>query len=198
MEARELLVFDQRPGRLREEDLAAVAGVAYPRTADDAEAVIALVTDSGLARVDSDSDAHGGTRGPLLACDGALCCRGGRDGVLRASEGEEQRVALPVDQLAAGLFERGPEQTVMCRQHRFVALSELADEPRRPLDVGEQERDRAARCVPRLRARLCARRAGRRRQGGVLPEDCLLQLLQGRARFEPEFLDQEGARLLVQ
>ena len=49
---RELVVLEHRAGRLRHEDLAAVPGRHDPRRAVNAEAVVPLVADAGLARVD--------------------------------------------------------------------------------------------------------------------------------------------------
>ena len=40
-----------------------------------------------------------------------------------------------------------PEQTLVLGEHQRVALTELLEQLRRPLDVGEEEGDRAARQV---------------------------------------------------
>ena len=64
-----------------------------------------------------------------------------------AGEGDEEGVALGIDLVAAVRFEGRPQQALMLREHLSIPLPQLLDESRRPLDVGEEEGDRAARKV---------------------------------------------------
>jgi len=71
---------------------------------------------------------------------------------LRRAERDEERVALRIDLDAGVRRERGSQQPPMLRQDLGVRLvAERAQELRRPLDIGEQERDRAVRQLARRR-----------------------------------------------
>ena len=74
-----------------------------------------------------------------------LALDGGEQGVACAREGDEERVSLRVDLVAAVSSEGRPQQTLMLAEHLSVAVPQLLDEPRRPLDVREEEGHRAAR-----------------------------------------------------
>ena len=65
--------------------------------------------------------------------------------VARARESDEERVALGVDLVPAVSLTRCPQQTLMIREHLRITLAKLLDEPRRPLDIGEEEGDGAGR-----------------------------------------------------
>ena len=100
------VVADERAGRLREEDLAAVASRADPRRADDVQPEVALVADRRLAGVQAHPHAH---RGAVAATRGSRARAGRRPRRATASrarwEGEEERVALRVDLASAGRAE---------------------------------------------------------------------------------------------
>ena len=67
-------------------------------------------------------------------------------GVLRARKDDEEGVSLSVDLATAVLGEECTEEVVMLRQQNGVVVpSDPLQEPRRPFDVGEEERDGAAR-----------------------------------------------------
>jgi len=68
-----------------------------------------------------------------------------RDRLAGAAEGEEAGVALRVDLLAAGAGDRRPQQRAMVVLDARVAVTEPGEEFGRPLDVREQEGDRADR-----------------------------------------------------
>ena len=65
--------------------------------------------------------------------------------ISRARERDEERVSLRIDLVAAVGGESGSKQALVIGQHVAIAIAELLDEPRRPLDVGEEKRDRAGR-----------------------------------------------------
>ena len=98
----------------------------------------------------TDPDAHLPPVWPWLRCKRALPLHGGCHRVARAREDDEEGVALRVDLAAVVPLEGLPQEPLVLSEHVAVALAELALEPRRPLDVREQERDRPARQLGRL------------------------------------------------
>ena len=84
------------------------------------------------SRVDADADAHVVA---VRALDRARCGDGGVGPVERGRE----LVAVAVDLPASGRCERGAHAAAMRLERRRIAVAELLDEPRRPLDVREQE-----------------------------------------------------------
>ena len=145
--------------RLRGDDLAAVAGVRDPEGAMDLDADVAVLAECGGAGVEADPDAHrrrpGVTRDPPLRFD-----RGLRGGLCLGEDGEEL-VAARVDLVAVGSRYRFAEQPPEVCEDGLPALPELAREPRRALDVGEEEGDGSGR--ERTHAPKCRSEASRNR-----------------------------------
>jgi hypothetical protein len=77
-------------------------------------------------------------------CELALDCSQERIRA-RARERDEEGVALRIDLVAAVSGERLPEQALVVAHDGSVAIPQLLHEPRRPLDVREDERDGACR-----------------------------------------------------
>ena len=101
----------------------------------DVDADIALARDRRRAGVDADAHADRAVD-PL-----DLLGRGER--VVRATEGDEERVALGVD-LDPGMAREDRAQLApVLGEQVHVALAVLMEQARRTLDVGEQEGDRA-------------------------------------------------------
>src|SRR5262245_45791528 len=65
----------------------------------------------------------------------------GRQRLLRTPKHEEESVALSVDLDAMVRTEHLTEQTAVLREDHGVPLTEFPLQPRRPLDVGEKERE---------------------------------------------------------
>ena len=74
----------------------------------------------------------------------ALSLDRGADGVARAREREEERVALCVDLDPVARGECVPDDAPVRREDVAVFVTEALEELRRVLDVGEHERDRSA------------------------------------------------------
>ena len=124
--------------RLGEHDLAAVRRRADAGGAVDVEADVAAADERRLSRMEAHPDADG------QSVERALPGGCGLDGVVRAVEGVEQRVALRVHLMARG--ERIPQPAPMLLELPSVLLgAELGEQARRPLDVSEEERHGAAR-----------------------------------------------------
>jgi hypothetical protein len=106
----------------------------------DVDPDITLVGERRRPGVDADPDADR-TVGQSVGDAGRR-----RQGVGRGRERDEERVALGVDLVAAVGRDRVPDDPPMFGQSGRIGIgAELLDEAGRPLDVGEQERDRPAR-----------------------------------------------------
>jgi hypothetical protein len=100
---------------------------------------VSLVRDDRLTGVDPDSHPDGAFGERELSIPGR--CRRIRG----PAEGDEERVALRVDLHAGVCRECSPELPSVIRQHVRIRIPQLAQHPRRPLDVREEERDGAGR-----------------------------------------------------
>jgi hypothetical protein len=98
---------------------------------------------------------------PLDDCELPLRVHGGGHGVCSAVEGSEVRIALRVDQVAFVGAARVLDQAAVLGSNVPVSTTEGAHELRRAFDVGEQERDSAARKVSALAARRSVRQESR-------------------------------------
>ena len=87
------------------------------------------------------------TFGPVVGEERLLGLLGGREPFARIGEDDEEAVALRVDLEAAVPKEGCSQQPAMLRQHLRVLIPERAQEPSRPFDVGEEERDAARRKI---------------------------------------------------
>ena len=141
------LVLEQRLRRLGHKHLAAVPGRADAGGTVDGQSGVAGLTSGGLACVDphSNLDVHG--LWPLVGEERKLSFDGSKHRLARAREGDEEGIALRVDLVAAVSRERCAQQPLMLGEHPLVPVAELLHEPRRPLDVREQEGDGAARTL---------------------------------------------------
>ncbi len=130
---------EELPGRLGDDDLPAVRGGRDPRRAVDVDPDVALVRRLWLTGVDSDAHADGAALERVARVGGRRHC------VRCAREGNEERVALRVDLDAVVSRERFSQGAAVLREEIRVARSVLLEEPRRALDVGEEEGDGAGR-----------------------------------------------------
>ena len=128
------LAADEVARRLRQEDLPAVPGGGDARRAVDVDPDVALLGYDRLARVEPHAHAD------RPAAERCLPIGGGRDRVGGARERDEERVALRVH-LDAAVPRKGlPQHTTVLAQQLRVALAVLVQQPRRALDVREEER----------------------------------------------------------
>src|SRR5262245_20350182 len=137
------VVSDDVAGRSRDDDLSAVGRRGDARGTDDIDAVVAGGGEPGLTRVDPDPHADDRALGPFGLEQVALSGHSRGDRVARAAEREEERIALTVDLVPSVSAEGCPEQVVMLLEQDPVLVAEPAHEPRRALDVAEEERDRS-------------------------------------------------------
>jgi len=148
-------------GRLREEHLAAVPRSHHPCGAVDVHADVVAVGDDRLAAVDShphpDTDLGKG----VLRGDRGL------NGIGRSLEGGEERVATGIDNDATVLGDCRTHDAVVLCEERGVVVSELVQQPRGALDVGEEKGDFSRRERSRLVRRVQSPPPRRRRAAGL-------------------------------
>ncbi len=126
-------------GRLREEHLPAVTGRGDPRRPVHVEPHVPLVGPERLARVQPHPHPHRAVRKRALRLGG----RRHRIGCTR--EGDKEGVALRVDLDTVVPPPGFSQRTAMLGKHLRVAVAQLREQPRRPLDVGEEKRHRPGR-----------------------------------------------------
>ncbi len=127
------LCVDESTSRLRKQHLAAVAAGGDARALVHVEADIALLGQDGLARVQAHANPDRARGEHVLGrpCSG--------DPVARPGEGDEEGVALRVH-LDAPVGDEGPAQDApMFREGIGITVAQLLQQPRRSLDVGEEE-----------------------------------------------------------
>src|SRR6266487_2073445 len=138
-EVAELVPVDERRARSRDENLPAVPGGSDACRAMDVRADVALLREQRRAGVETHPDRQLELR---------LCGAGGVKGSGRSRERNQERVALRVHLDAAASPGRLTQNAAVLRERiRIVLRAELLQEPRRPLDVGEEKGDRARREV---------------------------------------------------
>lgn len=135
---RQVLVGQLAARRCREEDLPAVGGRGDARAEMDVRTDVALRRQVCGARMDAHPDPHPcrGKRG--------LPFPGGPDGARGGRERDEERIALGVHLHAGVAIEGLPQGPPVLREGFGVGDGpQLAQEARRTLDIGEQERHAA-------------------------------------------------------
>ena len=105
------------------------------------EADVALGPEARVAGVHAHPDTHLGALRPRFGRQRALRGQGGGDGAGRRGKGDEEGIALGPDLDATLRGEGRPEELLVARKDRRPSLAVRLEEPGRPLDVGEQERD---------------------------------------------------------
>jgi hypothetical protein len=128
--------IDQLPRRLSEQDLPAVGGRCDACASVHVEPDVPLVRHCGLPGVKPHPDSHRSRRQRLLRL------LGGRGRIARAGERDQERVALGVHLHPAVCGNGVAKHGSVLGQRRRVVASQLAEQPRRPLDVREEERHR--------------------------------------------------------
>jgi hypothetical protein len=138
----EHISIDLVAGRLRKENLASVAGRRDTRPEVDVKTDVPLIRELGRPGVKAhpDSDWAIGER--------SLGLHRRRNRLGSIPERDEERVALRIDLDTAVALKCFAQRVSVLRQRIRVAASQLVQQSRRPLDVGEEERDRATRKLP--------------------------------------------------
>ncbi len=122
-----------------------MAGRTDARSTMHGETRVATVDRCSLACVDPHPHLHFGLVRPGVARQRPLRLDGSEHGLVCTPERVEERVPLRVELVPAVLRERQADEPLVLGEYLRVAATELPDQPRRPLDVREEERHRAAR-----------------------------------------------------
>ena len=104
---------------------------------------VSIFADEGLAGMQAHPDTHRDAVGPGVVREGALGDNGRAERSVRAREGEEERVALRIDLPSAVLAARVANQPLMLGEDGGIRAAEPLEELCRPLDIREEEGDRA-------------------------------------------------------
>ena len=207
----ERLRVEQRGSGRREQNLVAVRERRDARAAMHVQPDVPLGRRCGDASVQAHPNAHRTGVEPVagVLCGG--CCSFGR------RESDEERVTLGVDLDSAVLGRRlTHDPPMLCERFGVPSRAELVQQSRRPLDVGEEERDRSfgkrahfpndyAEVVPNQRLRRAprssraagsVRRRGRAgRSGAARPERAAAR--RGRPRSAPSDAAAVSARSMT-
>ena len=132
---------DEGARRVGEEHLAAVPDAGDAAGAVNVESDVPLGAEAGLAGVHAHPDPDLDVVRPRLAGERALRGNGGRDRSGRRWKGDEEGVPLGPHLDATLRLEGRPQQLLVSSEDRRPSLALRLEQPGRPLDVGEQERD---------------------------------------------------------
>ena len=108
-------------------------------------------TRARVAAVDPDSHPHRRRPRPRLGRQRALRRHGGGDGVVRGGERDEEGVALRLELVAVVLPPGIAQQGMVPVEDLLEVLAQFPQQPRRSLDVSEEERHDARGQIPRDR-----------------------------------------------
>ena len=158
-------VLEQLDRRLREQDLAAVSRGRDSGGPVHVDPAVLPADDERLAGMEPHPDAE------VAAGKRVLRRRGGRERLARAGKGGEEAVALGAELDAVAGGHLLPQDVAVVGQRVAVPLgAELLQKDGRPLDVGEQQRDRACGKLSHdPRGMIIKSRAGR--EGRTRPAD---------------------------
>lgn len=105
---------------------------------------VVVAVHSCLAAMDAHPHPDRCIKRPLMPGERPLPGDGCRDSLPRVVEGDEERVALRRDLVSVVRGPRLAQQPVVLVEDAVVVVAEVLQEPRRRLDIGEQEGDGAA------------------------------------------------------
>ena len=139
--------LEQLARRLREQNLPTVSGGGDPRRPVHIDPAVLAIDNQRLTRVQAHSHAERALR------ERRLCLRCPSDRLTRACKRDEEAITLRVDLHAMLRDHRTSDKPPELGESRPVPLrTNLLQHRRRPLDIGEQQRDRAGRQLPHERS----------------------------------------------
>jgi hypothetical protein len=137
------IVLHQRPGRLRDHDLAAVCRGTDPRGPVDVHPDVVATDETRLSRVRPDADSYLAAIRPARSRQASLAFGDRGNGGWRITEDHEERVALGPHLETVVPAERTAQDSPMDAEDVGPSRPELVDESRRALNVGEDEGERS-------------------------------------------------------
>ena len=143
-------VLHQAAGCSRNDDLSAMGCVGDASGSMHVHAHVMGTADDPLTGVEAHADPHPRALGPIVGLKVALGHHGGVDCALRTCEGGEKRVAGGVHLRAVTRRNGAADDAGMFAANLRVGIAQSVHQSSRALDVGEEERDGAARQVRHL------------------------------------------------
>jgi hypothetical protein len=140
-----LLILDQGLDSLRDQHLPAGRRRADPRRPVHPQARIPAPGRDRVAGVDTDPHPHLRPGRPRMGRQCPLDLQRAQHRLLGAAERGKERVPLGIDLMPGMGGDSRPDQPPVLTQHLRIPVPQHPDQPRRPLDIGEQERHRPAR-----------------------------------------------------
>src|ERR1700730_18472100 len=134
-------MIDQCPGGFGHQHLPTMAGARDAGGPMDVQAKVLIANERRFAGVQTDPDPHLPVVRPGVLCQHLLDGGGAGARFQCALEDDEERIALGAELVATVGGERLALDRVVGEQDVGVALAELLNQPGRPLDVAEEERD---------------------------------------------------------
>ena len=135
---------EERPGGVRQHHLPTVAAGGDTGSLVHVDADVVVAAELALTRVQTDPDPDGGSVVPRMRREPTLNGDGRSDRRRCRRERHEERVTFGADLDPAVLGDRGPHDGGVLVQHaQEPVASEVLQQSRRALDVGEQEGHRA-------------------------------------------------------
>src|SRR6266571_173199 len=144
-------VLHQVPRGLREQHLAPVPHTHQACREMHIQAHVAVRRRLRLPGVQPHADAHRSAFGPGMRGKGTLGGHGSRDGIGGTRKGEEAGVSLGIDFVPVRLLESRAQHLPVLSQHTAILLPYVLQQERRPLDIGEEQRDRSCRYIKHAR-----------------------------------------------
>src|SRR5258706_2323837 len=115
------------------------------------EADVAVRRPLRLPGMQPHADAYRSSFGPGTRGEDALGGKGSRDGIGGTRKGEEKGVSLRINFMPVKPLESRVQQLSALSQHMAILLTYALQQERRPLDIGEEQRDRSRRYIKHAR-----------------------------------------------
>src|SRR6266700_3453849 len=115
------------------------------------QAHVAVRRPPRLPGVQPHADAYHSPLGPGMRGKVALGGHGSRDGIGGTCKGEEKGVSLSINFMPVKRLEGRVQQLPALSQHMAILLTYVLQQERRPLDIGEEQRDRSHRYIKHAR-----------------------------------------------
>ncbi len=132
-------VRGQSASGLGKQNLAAVSGITNASGPVDIHADIAGLSAEWLTGVQTHAYSYRDAVRPLVADDGLLRRHSCRQGVFGTREGDEDGISLGINLVSVSLLASGAQELTIFREDLCVAVAQLLEKARGPLDVGEEE-----------------------------------------------------------
>ncbi len=140
-------MLHQLPRRLGQQHLPTVPGAHDPRRVVYIDTHVTFGNRRGLTGMQAHTDMHLHAIRPGVSGKSALRGYRRRDSIRGTSKHHEEGIPLRIHLVAMPVLENATQQLPALRQHIGIALAQALQQARRPLDIGEKQRDRPRRQV---------------------------------------------------